>query len=77
MNLESRLANLFQAVFPEVVLDFSKDIDQEHLHDWDSIKYVMIVFAVEEEFGVKLSNEEILEFSSFDRILEILSAKGV
>jgi len=37
----------------------------------------MIVFAVEEEFGVKLSNEEILEFSSFDRILEILSAKGV
>jgi len=77
MSLHTRLVNLFQSMFPDNVLDFSKGVDQQHLQAWDSIKYVMIVFAVEEEFDIKLSNEEILEFTSFDKILEILNARGI
>ena len=76
MNLQSRLENLFQIIFPEKSLDFAKSIDSTTIQNWDSIKYVMIVLAVEEEFDIKLTNDEILVFSSFDKILQILKLRG-
>ncbi len=75
MNLQSKLESIFQALFPEEILDFSKDIDSAKIQNWDSLKYVTIVLAIEDEFGIKLTQDEILEFSSFDRILQILRSR--
>ena len=76
MNLQSKLERLFQTFFPEEKLDFSKNLDSVKIQSWDSIKYVTIVLAVEEEFDIKLTQDEILEFSSFDRIFQILCSRG-
>lgn len=77
MSLQQRLENLFRILFPSENLDFSKKIESNTLKDWDSIKYFMIVLAVQEEFNIKLTQEEILEFSNFDKILQILSSRGL
>jgi acyl carrier protein len=77
MNLQSKLESLFQTLFPEENLDFSKNLDSAKIQNWDSIKYVTIVLAVEEEFDIKLTQDEILEFSSFDRIFQILRSRGL
>ena len=77
MSLQPRLENLFRILFPSENLDFSKKIDGNVLKEWDSIKYFMIVLAVQEEFDIKLTQEEILEFSSFDNILQILSLRDL
>jgi acyl carrier protein len=76
MDLQSKLESLFQILFPEEELDFSKNLDSASVQNWDSIKYVTIVLAVEEEFEIKLTQEEILEFSSFDKIFQILRSRG-
>lgn len=76
MNLQARLENLFEILFPGEVLDFTKKIDNRVLENWDSIKYVMVALAVQEEFQLTLTQEEILEFSSFDKILQILILRG-
>ena len=76
MNLQSKLESLFRTLFPEEELDFSKNLDSATIQDWDSIKYVTIVLAVEEEFEIKLTQDEILEFSSFDKIFQILRSRG-
>jgi acyl carrier protein len=76
MNLQSKLESLFQTLFPEENLDFSKNLNSTKIQNWDSIKYVTIVLAVEEEFDIKLTQDEILEFSSFDRIFQILRSRG-
>ena len=76
MNLQSKLESLFQTLFPEEKLDFSKNLDSATIQVWDSIKYVTIVLAVEEEFEIKLTQDEILEFSSFDKIFQILRSRG-
>ena len=77
MNLQSKLESLFQTLFPEENLDFSKNLDSVKIQNWDSIMYVTIVFAVEDEFDIKLTQDEILEFSSFDRIFQILRTRGL
>lgn len=76
MNLQARLENLFKILFPGEILDFTKKIDNRVLENWDSIKYVMVALAVQEEFQLTLTQEEILEFSSFDKILQILILRG-
>ncbi len=76
MNLQLKLESLFQTLFPGEKLDFSKNLDSASTQNWDSIQYVTIVLAVEEEFEIKLTQDEILEFSSFDRIFQILRSRG-
>jgi len=76
MNLQSKLENLFQILFPDENLDFSKNVDSSKIPSWDSIKYVTLVLAIEDEFDIKLTQDEILEFSSFEKILQILRLRG-
>ena len=76
MTLQDRLENLFITLFPEENLDFSKNINSDKFQNWDSIKYVTIVLAVEDEFDIKLTQDEIMEFSSFENIFQILRLRG-
>ena len=42
---------------------------------WDSIKHLDLIFALEEEFNVKLSNKEITSIKNYRTCLEILKKK--
>ena len=35
---------------------------------WDSVRHLYLMTAVEEEFGIKLTMEQIVEVDSFDRL---------
>jgi len=47
------------------------------LEQWDSLKHMSLVIALEEEFGVQFDEEEIVKMLSFPLIKETLSSKGV
>ena len=47
----------------------------QHLDSWDSISHVSLVMAIEEQFGVAFTPEEITEMESIGRIAELLSRK--
>ena len=42
--------------------------------EWDSARHMELVAAVEAEFGVVLEPDDILDFSGFEKGMEILSA---
>lgn len=76
MTLENRLQDLFKTLFPEEVLNFTNTLDSKNLTSWDSLKFVIIVVALEEEFNIALSNEELLSLDSYKNILSMLKEKG-
>lgn len=76
MTLENRLQDLFKTVFSEEVLNFTNTLDSKNLTSWDSLKFVIIVLALEEEFNIALSNEELLSLDSYKSILNMLKEKG-
>ena len=76
MTLENRLQDLFKTIFPEEVLNFTNTLDSKNLTSWDSLKFVIIVLALEEEFNIALSNEELLSLDSYKSILIMLKEKG-
>jgi acyl carrier protein len=47
----------------------------QQLDNWDSISHVSLVVAIEEQFGVAFTPEEITDMESIGRIAELLSRK--
>ena len=58
------------------ILNIQNEIDDHNLNDqlkeWDSLKQLTIVFALEEEFDIKLSNNEIEQCTNYNDICSIV-----
>ena len=73
--MEDRLKKVMASAFdvPEDAIEDNATPDTTE--GWDSLNHMRLVVALEEEFGVKLTNQEILEMQSFKLIKYILSNK--
>ena len=77
MSLEARLQNVFRDVFDNDSLVLTDDLSQESFADWDSFHQVKLAIAIEEEFGVKLSTEDVVAETSVAAIKAGLLGKGI
>ena len=77
MSLETRLQNVFRDVFDNDSLVLSDDLSQQSFEDWDSFHQVKLAIAIEEEFGVKLSTDDVVTQTSVAAIKAGLLHKGV
>jgi acyl carrier protein len=79
MNQDKRISSL-QSIFRDVFDDESIVADpalkREDLPQWDSLGHIRLVSAIEEEFGVSFTIEQIEAMTSVARILEALDAQG-
>jgi acyl carrier protein len=55
---------------PETVTD---DLSPEKVETWDSLRHMDLVMALEEEFGIRFSDERILELLNFKVIVEAVA----
>lgn len=74
MDLRERL----RTVFVEA-LALDDDVEVENLRyrdvpQWDSIGHMTLVAAIEDEFGVALDTEQVIDLSSFD-VAEVMLRK--
>lgn len=78
MNHDHRISSL-QSIFRDVFDDESIAADpalkREDLPQWDSLGHIRLVSAIEEEFGVSFTIEQIEAMTSVARILEALDAQ--
>lgn len=55
----------------------AKDVDEfsnvDNLPNWDSLAYMTVVAAVEDEFKIQVNQENITEFDSVEKIVRMLS----
>ena len=46
---------------------------RDQLDDWDSLNHIMLFMALEREYGVKFSTEDLEEYDSLEQIYTRLS----
>ena len=51
---------------------FNKNIKYNEIEEWDSIAHMTLVAALEEEYKITLETDDIIDFSSFKKGIEIL-----
>ena len=57
--------------------DINDDSSMDNLNEWDSMKHLNIVLAIEEAFGVSMTEEQSIEMLSFSLIKLILSEHDI
>ncbi len=63
-------------------LDLPSDYDVDSLEyrgieKWDSLAHMALVATLEDEFGVMIDTDDVIDMSSFTKAREILSKQGV
>jgi acyl carrier protein len=51
---------------------FNEDIKYNEIDEWDSIGHMTLISALEEDFKITLETDDIVDFSSFKKGIEIL-----
>ncbi|KXK61021.1 acyl carrier protein [Micromonospora rosaria] len=77
MTLTDRL----RAVFVDA-LELPEGVDVENLkyrdiEQWDSLGHMTLVAAIEDEFGVQLDTDQVIDLSSFKVAQDMLRGLGV
>ena len=55
--------------------DFSEEIKYNDVPEWDSIGHMTLMSALEDEFKVTLETDDIIDFSSYKKGIELLGSK--
>ena len=71
-NLE-KLNKIFCAVFSVDETALNADFDKNNVAGWDSVHQLNLTSSVEDEFDIMLDAEEILDFTSYDKVKTILA----
>jgi acyl carrier protein len=74
--MQQRVCSIISRVLkvPLAAVDASSSPDT--LKNWDSLQHLQIVLALEEEFGVEFSVDEIVALQRVDTIVEILRERA-
>ena len=71
-----KVKTILADTFDLEVTDIPDNASPELLEDWDSIRHMMLVNALEQQLELKFSVEEMEETMSLEGILDVLKRKG-
>lgn len=68
MTIEVRLRRVMAAVFPVDVVDLKDTDSTATIAEWDSVGHLQLMMALEAEFGIAFSPDEMAELTSLGAI---------
>jgi len=72
----SKYTQAFVKVF-SVQKDVVEDLEYNAISAWDSLGHMGLIAELEEAFNIQLEMDDIIDFSSYKKGLEIISKYGV
>lgn len=72
MQMENKLKKIFKRIFKKKSVENLSSNDDKN---WDSLRHLDLIFALEEEFNIKFTNKEITSIKNYKICLMILKKK--
>jgi acyl carrier protein len=73
--MENRIKQVMAAVFEVDVSEIDDNSSPDTIDQWDSLKHMNLILALEEEFEVRFDDEDIMNMITFESIFSILKNK--
>lgn len=67
-NIEAKIKEVMASVFDVDVETINEESSQDSVEQWDSMKHLDLVVALEEEFGITIPIEEVGNLVNFKYI---------
>ena len=74
-NIECRVKNIISAVFGIPIEGIGDESSTDTIESWDSLKHINMIVALEEEFNLEFTDDNITEMINMKLILAVLSEK--
>ena len=74
-KLEKKLKELISSVFNIKIKDINDCTNPDTVEKWDSLQQLNLAIAIEDEFKIKLSADDISDLLSYKLIKEIIMEK--
>lgn len=75
--MKDKVLRIVSQVMDESVEQLDENSSPDSVENWDSLKHMNLVLALEEEFNITFLDEEIVEMLSVGIIIETLKEKGL
>ena len=73
--MENKIKKVMALVFEIDLLDINHESSPNSINNWDSLRHMNLIVALEEEFNIEFEDEEISKLMNFKQIFEVVSAK--
>jgi acyl carrier protein len=73
--MKERIKNVMSVIFDVSSADILDNANSTSMDSWDSLNHMNLIVALEEEFNVIFSDEEIVELVSLEAIEKNLASK--
>ena len=72
MSTASKYSEIFKTALNIGDDKLNENLKYNEIEEWDSIAHMTLVAALEEEYKITLETDDIIDFSSFKKGMEIL-----
>ena len=72
MNNKDKYDNVFMDSFSIDKTKIDKNLVYESISEWDSVGHMGMIAEIEESFDIMLETDDIIDFSSYEKGIEIL-----
>ncbi|MCF8380185.1 MAG: acyl carrier protein [Bacteroidales bacterium] len=73
-TVDQKLQDIFKSFFRNVK-DLKENTSSKDIPEWDSLRHVMLITEIENQFEIKFDLDEMLSMSSFGEIRQKVSDK--
>ena len=72
MNIKQKYQDIFVKSLSLEKSKFNENIKYNEVPEWDSIGHMTLMSGLEESFGITMETDDVVDFSSYKKGIEIL-----
>jgi acyl carrier protein len=73
--MEKKIKKLMANIFEINAQDISNNMSPTDIDNWDSLRHLMLIVDLENEFQIKFNDDELVSLIDFATICQIISKK--
>ncbi len=75
--MENKVKGIMSTVFEVAIEEINENSSSATIANWDSLKHILLVSSLEEEYEIRFTDEQIGDMLNFKLIIHILKENGV
>jgi len=77
MSNKVKLFESFAAALNIPVESITEELAYQGIPEWDSISHMVLISQLEEDFGVSIATDDVIDMSSVAKAMDILGKQGI
>lgn len=75
-DIEDRLTSIFRTTFGDEGIVLRDEMTADDIDGWDSVSHIQLIFAVEDEFGIRMSMKDLEGLSDVGALIETIRRRS-